>query len=339
MDSLTHLLLGGAIAAAMAPARFRRAAMVAGALINSLPDIDALPLALVDDPVAVMVWHRSATHSLFVLPFVGIVLWWMLRAHWAPVRENPRRWFWLIQATLLAHPLLDAFTIYGTQLWWPLTVAPSMWSSLFIIDPLFSLPLLTACVLGWCWKEQRRARWALLTGLLVSAGYLGWSQLAKRHMDNLAGETLAAMGLEKAPRFSVPMPFNTLLWRIVAMTPGGFVETEYSLVSDSPPLRFRHYRSDGEALESVANFPAVQRLVWFTHGFLKAEQRDGQLVLSDLRMGAEPDYSFRFAIAQRKDDHWQPMPPRQLEWPWAASRRLPGLWKRMWHTPTDGKNP
>ena len=71
MDSLTHLFYGGAIAAAIAPARHRRAALLAGAALNTLPDLDVLPLAFFDDPVVRLTWHRSLTHSWLVLPLVA----------------------------------------------------------------------------------------------------------------------------------------------------------------------------------------------------------------------------------------------------------------------------
>ncbi len=331
MDSITHLFLGGAIAAAMAPAKWRRQAILAGAAINSLPDIDVLPLfALSHDPVVHMTWHRAATHSLLVLPFVAWALWWCLKSRWTPVREEPRRWFWLILVTLLAHPLIDAFTVYGTQLLWPLPVPPAMWSTLFIIDPVFTLPLAVACVLAWIWKERPMARNALKIGLLLAGVYLGWSLLAKWQVERIAAESLAARGLQEAPRFSVPMPFNTLLWRVVVMTPGGFLEGERSLVADRGPMDFRPYRSDTRALSEVAGFPAVARLLWFNHHFMKAEDHAGQLVLSDLRMGAEPDYTFRFAVAERRGDGWREIPVAQARWPWDASRRLPDMWRRIW---------
>jgi inner membrane protein len=145
MDSLTHLFVGGAIAAAIAPAGHRRAALLAGAALDSLPDLDVLPLLLSDDPVVRMTWHRAATHSVFVLPLVATLLWWLFRLRGKRVAEAPVRWFWIFQCTLLAHPLLDAFTVYGTQLWWPLPLSPTMWSSLFIIDPMLTLPLAIGC--------------------------------------------------------------------------------------------------------------------------------------------------------------------------------------------------
>lgn len=333
MDSLTHLFVGGAIAAAIAPASQRRAALLAGAALNSLPDLDVLPLLLSDDPVIRMVWHRGATHSLLVLPFVAWAMWAWFRTRGGRVTQAPRQWFWIFLCTLLVHPLLDAFTVYGTDLLWPLPVRPAMWASLFIIDPVFSLCLVVPCVIAWFARERPLAGRALATGLALSVGYLALSQAAKWKVESDAGQALAARGLEDAPRFSVPMPFNILLWRVVAMTPQGFVEGERSLVADRAPMTFHEYDSDARALQAVRGYTAVQRLAWFNRGFMKAQEREGRLVLSDLRMGAEPDYTFRFAVAQREGSNWREIPPRQLRWPWEATRRLDAMWRRIWITP------
>ena len=334
MDSLTQIVLGGAVAAAIAPAPHRRAALLAGAMLGTLPDLDALPLALLtDDPVARMTWHRSASHSLFVLPFLGWAIWALFRRSGGRVAESPLRWFWAIQLALVTHPLLDAFTVYGTQLWWPLPMRPVMWSSVFIIDPLYTIWLLAACIAAWWLRERIAAQRVLLAGLVLSSAYLAWSLLAKVAVDREAGRALAAIGLADAPRFSVPMPFNTVLWRVVAMTPQGFVEGERSLLADSGPMVFRGYRSNLEALRAAQGIAAVQRLDWFNHGFQKAQVRDGVLVLSDLRMGAEPDYTFNFAVAERDGNAWRAIPPEQLRWPWQATRRLTAMWERIWTQP------
>jgi len=338
MDSLTHLFVGGAIAAAIAPASQRRAALLAGAAINSLPDLDVLPLLLSDDPVIRMVWHRGATHSLLLLPLVAWALWAWFRRRDGRVAQAPRRWFWIFQAGLLSHPLLDAFTVYGTQLLWPLPAPPAMWSSLFIIDPLFSLCLIVPCVIAWFARERLLVQRALVTGLALAVAYLGLSQLAKFRIEADAERALAARGLQDAPRFSVPMPFNILLWRVVAMTPDGFLEGERSLVADRGPMQFRAYPSDVAALAAVRDYRGVERLLWFNHGFVKAQQRGALLVLSDLRMGAEPDYSFRFAVARREGRQWREMRPEQLRWPWEARRRLDAMWRRIWEAPPTSQS-
>jgi inner membrane protein len=335
MDSLSQIVLGGALAAAIAPPGHRRAALLAGAALGTLPDLDGIPIALLtDDPVLRMTWHRSISHSLFVLPIVATLIWWLFKRFGnGRVAQAPMRWFWAIQLALFTHPVLDAFTVYGTQLWWPIPVAPTMWSSVFIIDPLYTLWLSIACVIAWRARERIVAQRALVAGLVLSTAYLGWSLAAKTMVERAADEALAKIGLQDAPRFSVPMPFNTLLWRVVAMTPDGYVEGERSLVADRGAMRFREHSSDVAALREVADYDAVARLYWFNRGFMKAEERDGRLILSDLRMGFEPDYIFNFAVAKRNSPTWRTIPPEQLQWPWNATGRLRDVWTRIWQEP------
>ncbi|WP_240126493.1 metal-dependent hydrolase [Thermomonas alba] len=334
MDSVTHLFYGGVIAAAIAPKQDRRAALLAGMALNTLPDLDVLPLLLSDDPVLRMTCHRAATHSWLVLPLLAWAIWAFFRRRGGRVARAPGRWWWAIFACLMAHPLLDAFTVYGTQLLWPLPLPPVMWSSLFIVDPLFTLPWLLAFVVAWFARARPLADRALAAGLVLGVAYVGWSLLAKWSVERAASRTLAAQGLADAPRFSVPMPFTTLLWQVTAMTPDGFVVGERSLVADRGPMRFTAYRSDVAALAEAGDIPAVRRLAWFNHGFMKAQVRDGVLVLSDLRMGSEPDYTFNFAVARRVGDRWQALqPPLQLRFPWQAAGRLGDVWTRIWRAP------
>jgi inner membrane protein len=270
------------------------------------------------------------------LPFVGWALWAWFLHRGGRVAQAPRRWWWVFQCTLLAHPLLDALTIYGTQLLWPLPMPPVMWSSLFIIDPALTLPLLLACVVAWIARERIGAQRALVSGLVLASAYLGWSLLAKSLVEREADRALASLGLQHVPRFSVPMPFNTLRWRVVAMTDDGFVEGEHSLLDERSrnrgSMEFRAHRSDVDALDAARGIPAVSRLLWFNHHFAKAEVVDGHLVLSDLRMGAEPDYTFRFAVAARDGHGWRAIPPEDPDW--RHTRRMLGLmWQRFVRQP------
>lgn len=327
MDSLTHLFYGGVIAAAIVPKQHRRAALLAGMALNTLPDLDVLPLMFSDDPVVRMTWHRSVTHSWLVLPLIAWALWAFFRSRGGRVAAAPLPWWWAIFACLMAHPLLDSFTVYGTQLLWPLPMQPLMWSSLFIIDPWFTLPWLLAFVVAWFAREKPFARTALLAGIVLGTAYVGWSLLVKQQVERAADTALAGIGLQDAPRFSVPMPLSPLRWKVVAMTADGYVEGDRNL-SDGGDMRFDAHRSDLQALAAAADFPSVHRLAWFNHGFMRADVRDGQLQLADLRMGDEPDYAFRFGVAMWQRDGWRAITPVDVQREESMAALLK-FWRRM----------
>ncbi|NYZ62474.1 metal-dependent hydrolase [Luteimonas deserti] len=335
MDSLTQVVLGASVAAAVVPAAHRRVALLAGAALGTLPDLDGLPIALLtDDPVLRMTLHRGLTHSLLVLPVFGAALWWLFRRFGAGrVAASPVRWFWAIQLALVTHPLLDAFTVYGTQLLWPFRPSPVMWSSVFIIDPLYTVWLLVGVVVAAVAGPRVLGRRALAAGLVLSTLYLGWSLVAKGLVERDADRALSAMGLGDAPRFSVPMPATTLLWRVVAMTDEGYVEGFRSLAVDRGPMRFDAYGSDVEALRANAALPAVQRLAWFNRGFMGARVVDGRLELSDLRMGSEPDYFFRFTVAETGTGGWRAVPPEQAPMSRDLGETWRATWARIWRDP------
>lgn len=334
MDSVSQALLGAAVAAVCVPPRHRRKALLLGAALGTLPDLDVL----IDygDAVSDMTFHRGFSHSLLVLPVVGLLLWVMLRVFWAPVREVPGPWLAAVLLALLTHPLLDALTVYGTQLFWPLTTPPVMGGSLFIIDPLYTLPLLVGVLMAGIAGEARRGGIAVAIGLAVSTAYAGWGLVVQQRVDALAGQALRDTPHAAAPRLVVATPFNTLLWRVVVLTPAGYLEGHHSLVADDGPMRFREHRFDRSLLADAAHLWAVQRLLWFSHGFQSAAVVDGELHLADLRMGQHPTYFFTHAVARRDGEAWVPTDNRQIEQPRIDDGQLTALWQRIWTPAAEG---
>jgi inner membrane protein len=102
-----------------------------------------------------------------------------------------RRWWLALWLALVTHPLLDAMTVYGTQLALPFSARPFGLGSVFIIDPLYTLPLLAG--LGVTLASQRQRANAI--GLALSTVYLGWGVIAQAHVERIAREALATQGL------------------------------------------------------------------------------------------------------------------------------------------------
>ncbi len=327
MDSLTQAVLGASIAGAVAPAGHRRKALLVGAALGTLPDLDVL----IDygDAVRNFTYHRGFSHSLLVLAPFSLLLWLLLRRWWAPVRDAPLPWLAAISLALLTHPLLDAHTAYGTQLLWPLPPPPTMWGTLFIIDPLYTLPLLAGTLLTAFWPARKWSNGMLRAALTISTLYIGWSWLAQAVVERHTEDALSAMGLQDAPVFITPTPFNTLLWRVVVQTGEGYLEGFDSLLVNEGPMHFEAYASDRQALHAASNIWAVARLRWFSHDFVKARVHDDRLIVSDLRMGQEPAYVFTHVAAARGNPHWQEIPTEHIPISF-SDRSLSQTWRRIW---------
>jgi inner membrane protein len=87
---------------------------------------------------------------------------------------------------LVTHPLLDAMTVYGTQLALPFSNHPYGVGSVFIIDPLYTVPLLVGGMWALVSRGARRGLAANAVGLAISTAYLGWTFAAQQHVENIA---------------------------------------------------------------------------------------------------------------------------------------------------------
>ena len=179
------------MAALTAPARHRRAALIACGALGTLPDLDLIPLKHSPaDAVSLVTWHRGPSHSLLVLAIFGWLLWLALRRWWAPGQGSSRSTLWAIELALLTDPLLDGLTIYGTQPFWPLPGSPVMGASIFIIIRLYRPA-------GCCLRRRLVAARAeggqlVVAGeCLASTAHLGWSLAAKTIVERAAEHTLA----------------------------------------------------------------------------------------------------------------------------------------------------
>jgi inner membrane protein len=310
MDSVTQIALGAAIGGATLGRTVGRRAILWGALCGTLPDLDVfVPFG---DPVKEFTYHRSFSHSLFVLTLVApLIAWLILKLH-PSTADHRRRWLLMVWLALVTHPLLDSFTVYGTQLFWPFSEYPVSGSTLFIIDPAYTLPLLAGVIAALALGTGARGRTLCAAGLAVSSAYLVWSVGAKLHVEQVARDALQAQNIRHARVLSTPAAFNTLLWRLVVMDERGYYEGWYSLLDRGRTVTFTHYPSDTALLRGIEDTWAVQRLQWFTHGFYSVSRIADHVIISDLRMGWEPEYVFRFAVARIGNPHPKPVAPQQL---------------------------
>jgi inner membrane protein len=323
MDSLSQFALGAAVAHVVVGKQLGPRALLLGGALGTLPDLDVIfPMG---GAIADYSYHRSWSHSLLVHAAVTAPLACLLRRGCFAALSFPRM-CGAVFLVLATHALLDACTIYGTQLVWPLPGAPMGLGSIFIIDPLYTLPLLVGILTAWRSRE-RAQRWNRL-GLGISTAYLFWSIGAQQWTRSLAEQDLARRGIEPSQLLVTAAPFNTFLWRMVAIDGDRYLEGFDSLLDGAPPDWYAYPRHS-EVVASLPDSWAMQRVDWFTKGAWAASSVDDGLILTDLRMGMEPSYVFRFRVAERDGQGvWQEVPER-LQQVGFRSETLGWVWHRI----------
>lgn len=272
MDTVTQMLFGAVVAQAAFRRRLGRKAVVAGALVGLVPDLD-VAAGWIGGPFANWVHHRGVTHSILFAPLVGLLMAFALslwrRRRPAEARGDPehqRAWIWLVMLVLVTHPVIDLFTSYGTQLLAPLSAHRFAIDAMPIIDPVYSAPLLVALVVGLA--VRRHPGWATTTAgaaLFFVAGYtlLGWS--INERVEVAARQQVADAAVEVN---AYPTLFQPYLRRVVAETPDE-VRVGFYSVLDPAPIDWTIFRRDAgpqvvAATEEARIFAwfAMDRVIW-----------------------------------------------------------------------------
>lgn len=325
MDSLTHLALGAAVGVAFMGRRVAPwKAALWGAACNTLPDLDVF----IDhgDAVRNMVLHRGHSHSLFWLTLLAPLL--ALGAQ-RLMGGSFRRWWLTTWLALVTHPLLDLMTVYGTRLLLPFDDRPHAIGSVFIIDPLVTLPLLAGLAAALLRRRPHALRWNA-AGLALAVAYVGWSALAQQQVRDAAIASAHAQGLAPQRVLVTPAPLTTLLWRVVLVQDGHYHEGFKSLLDGDAPMAFERFDRGAELSPLLMPVEAAQQVRAFSQGFYKLARAGDELLITDLRMGQEPFYAFTFAVARRDaDGQVRPQAPVQLSARVDAARGLAWLLPRM----------
>jgi len=310
MDSITQAALGATVAYAVTGKELGRKSLLIGATLGTLPDLDVLfPY---EDAIDSFTYHRSWSHSYLVLtlltPIVSFLLYRGIPRSWVsiPSLVTHKKFLLMVWLCFITHIMLDGFTVYGTQVWWPLPVDPVAIGSIFIIDPTFTLPLLVAIVYtvsklrsGTDRSTGTRRQYsnACRIALMVSVAYLIATVFIQARVESVARTQLQA-SYDSDALVALPTP-GGILWRVIARKDDTYLEGFYSLLKRSRPISFESFNIQEELLSPVADNRTIKRIKWFTGGFYNVSEEDGFLIVSDLRMGIEAQYVFRFKVARR----------------------------------------
>lgn len=327
MDTVTQALLGGVVAYSVAGVKAPRKAILWGAAVAVLPDLDVfIPY---DTDLDTMTFHRSWTHSWLVQTAVAPLM--AALAHKFDNTFSFRRWWLMLWLVLVTHSGLDALTVYGTQLLWPFMPTPASGGSVFIIDPIYSLSLLLGFMLVLVRPQRLLSHKAMRFGFIFSCLYLLWGLGVQQWMTMQARQALAEQDIAWQQMQVQATALNTLLWRVLIIDEEYYYEGFRSVLDGDKPWTLTPHPKGRELADALAPLPAYQRMDWFTGGLMKLEQRGHDIIATDLRMGMEPAYFFRFRLAVNNDGHIRPATPDRVESRFTREDGVRWVWERIWN--------
>ncbi|WP_299780908.1 metal-dependent hydrolase [uncultured Formosa sp.] len=329
MDSLTQIVLGAAVGEAVLGRKVGNKAMLYGAIAGTIPDLDVLA-SHVTDTVSALEIHRGFTHSiLFSIIFAPVFGWIVSRFE---RYKNIKGWSWLFFFAFITHPLLDAHTTWGTQLFWPLDLRVA-YKTIFVIDPLYTVPFLVCLILAMRQKKEAKKRnvynnW----GLVLSSIYLVITVILKGIAFTKFQSALQDQDIYYTDLDTRPSPLNTILWTANVDTKEAYLVGHYSFF-DTKPITFYSYPKHHEYVDEFKTNTKLQRMIAISKGWYTISKNNQNLYFNDLRFGTlsmkpyADNFVFQYEIKTDKNNqiHFIETPKNRDD----AEHLISDLWLRI----------
>lgn len=331
MDSLTQIVLGAAVAEKLLSKKLGNRALLYGAIAGTIPDLDVY-VGKLFDPITAIEIHRGFSHSILFFVLLSPLLGWLTSKieKKRSIGFKQATWFWFLG--LLTHALLDAFTTWGTQLFYPFDIRLSA-HSIFVIDPLYTVPFLFCLIMVMRYKRTnpKREKWNRL-GLILSTSYLMLTVLVQQAVRLKFEDALQRENIAYVRKIVKPSPFNIILWNTVVEAETGYFIGDYSFF-DSQPITFDFYPKQEELIAEIESAKVIRQLQWISEGWWLITASERKLFLNDIRFGLlstdrkKPEFSFSYELINQDDSVRAVEVTNKSKG--RAKQLLGDLWKRM----------
>lgn len=265
----------------------------------------------------------------------AIVLFFVQKNTLNTPAASQRDWTKLMFGSLITHPLLDCHTTWGTQLFWPLPYKLA-WNSIFVVDPLYTLPFLFFVLVAMSYKRTSKKRAKInLAGIVLSCLYLLWSLGAKYYTYCIFEKNLQDQEINYSRLTTAPTPFNTFLWSATAETDSTYVTGLYSIFDGEKSVQFVQIEHHHHLANQLKNEDILKRMMIMSKNWriIKIKSKDtmtyidarfGPMYLNDM-----PEYVFGYTLVQNNEilqiDKYRPSLNTA-----SGKRMISTLWRRIW---------
>ena len=319
MDSITQIVLGAACGEAVLGKKIGNKALLFGAIGGTIPDLDVfVGRWLYTNEIDIMLFHRGFMHSFLFSILGAFLLGWLLHTvyekgkkskiifgihsfykkyfltkflfNWYQKYVNEKittinNWIQLFFWALFTHPILDAFTGYGTQLFLPFLGYRLAFNNISVVDVFYTIPFLIclSIVLFYKRTHPKRRAW-LKAGIIISSVYMLFTIGNKFYVNSIFEKSLKAEGISYIRYQTQPSLFANILWY-------GTVETEDSYyMAYFSNFDTEHRITDWQKIDKNHNLiPSqdndIKRLVWFSNKYynIYKTETENQYLFTDLR--------------------------------------------------------
>jgi len=282
MDSFTQVLLGIATAELCAGKKLQRKTFLYGAILGTLPDLDVV-IGQFMNPVDGVAIHRGLSHSILFFLLLSPILGWLItkiERDKISFASATKMVFWC----LLTHVLLDLFTSWGTQIFWPLPDRIAL-KTIFVIDPLYTIPLLIFLILAWRKKDDfiSRKKYVLI-GVYLSSFYLLITCSLKLYALHQFDKALKTQNIAYDDLIVKPTAFNCILWNANIATKDAYFLGDYSLF-DTQSISFKKHPKNNTLAQQLAGNSDFEKLKVISEGWFIVTKIENQFYFNDLRFG------------------------------------------------------
>jgi len=280
--------------------------MLWGAIAGTIPDLDVVWRFLTDTITATEM-HRGFSHSIVFSVLAAPVLGWLVHQIKKRADVGWKGWSWLFFWGLFTHPLLDAFTTWGTQIFWPFDWRVAF-NSIFVIDPLYTVPFLICLIIAAFRRRGSLSRKLINNlGIYLSTGYLVLTVILKFFAHQKLSKSLENQNIAYTEISTRPAPLNTILWNVNVDAGDYYLIGDYSFLDSKEPV-FKKYSKNRKISQEIDKTRGVQRLITIAEGWYITSYEKGNWYFNDLRFGVipidreNPQFVFRYRLEQKEGD-------------------------------------
>ena len=183
----------------------------------------------------------------------------------------------LFVLALFTHPLIDIFTVYGTQLFAPFSLTRVAWNALAIIDPFYSGILVAGLAAGLAWRRRPpRVRAAGFAALGLSWSYMFYGVWLNDRAESDVRAALVAEGRTGVSVRAYPTILQPYLRRVVAHDGDEVLVGLYTPFRPGEPVLQAFREPDHPLIDALARTPEGSLFVWFAMGEVTARVREGR---------------------------------------------------------------